>query len=130
MDNDSSLFVFNCDIIADFPLQQLESFHKKHGHLCSILTKHVEQKNVKNYGCLVADEESKEVLHYAEKPETFVSDLVNCGVYLFRMEIFDKIVAVATSKPKQSELDIYATKEFDLFFLFQLSLTSLKGYYW
>jgi mannose-1-phosphate guanylyltransferase len=23
------------------------------------------------------------VIHYAEKPETFVSDVINCGVYVF-----------------------------------------------
>merc|ERR1712137_456507 len=108
LDENSSLFVFNCDIIAKFPLQELQIFHKEHGHLCSILTKRVESKSVKNYGCLVSDNETHEVLHYAEKPETFVSDLVNCGVYLFRMEIFERIVSVANTKPTEGQLDIYA----------------------
>lgn len=73
LDCNSTLFVFNCDIIAKFPLKELEDFHRSHGNLCSILAKRVQQKeDVKNYGCLVSDPETNEVLHYAEKPETFV----------------------------------------------------------
>jgi mannose-1-phosphate guanylyltransferase len=33
-----------------------------------------------HYGCLVKDEATHELLHYTEKPETFVSDLINSGV--------------------------------------------------
>ena len=36
-----------------------------------------------NYGCLVKDENTHELLHYTEKPETFVSDLINSGTILF-----------------------------------------------
>ena len=28
------------------------------------------------------------MLHYVEKPETFVSDLINAGAYLFTKDIF------------------------------------------
>lgn len=45
-----------------------------------------------NFGCLVANDAGM-VLHYAEKPETFVSDLINCGVYLFSPTIFDQLAA-------------------------------------
>lgn len=34
------------------------------------------------------------VLHYVEKPSTFVSDIINCGVYLFTPDIFQHIGAV------------------------------------
>lgn len=34
------------------------------------------------------------VLHYVEKPSTFVSDIINCGVYLFTADIFQHIGAV------------------------------------
>lgn len=27
-----------------------------------------------------------QVLHYVEKPSTFVSDIINCGIYLFSPE--------------------------------------------
>lgn len=34
------------------------------------------------------------VLHYVEKPSTFVSDIINCGVYLFTPDIFQHIGTV------------------------------------
>jgi len=100
LEADATLFIFNCDIMASsFPLLQLERFHREHGRLATIMSKRVQSQEARNYGCLVADPSSHHVLHYAEKPETFVSDLVNCGVYLFRREIFDRIAAIAQQKP-------------------------------
>lgn len=32
-----------------------------------------------------------QVLHYVEKPSTFVSDIINCGIYLFNPDIFQHI---------------------------------------
>uniref|UniRef100_A0AAQ4PFF4 GDP-mannose pyrophosphorylase Aa n=1 Tax=Gasterosteus aculeatus aculeatus TaxID=481459 RepID=A0AAQ4PFF4_GASAC len=34
------------------------------------------------------------VLHYVEKPSTFVSDIINCGIYLLKPDIFQHIGAV------------------------------------
>lgn len=31
---------------------------------------------------------SLQVLHYVEKPETYISTTINCGVYLFSPDIF------------------------------------------
>ena len=47
----------------------------------------------KNFGCIVSNE-NNEILHYAEKPETFVSDTISCGIYVFSPEIFDKLSEV------------------------------------
>jgi mannose-1-phosphate guanylyltransferase len=44
----------------------------------------------RGYGCLIADPKNSEVLHYVDKPETFLSDLVSCGIYIFRPEIFEE----------------------------------------
>lgn len=46
------------------------------------------------FGELIADPDTKELLHYTEKPETFVSDLINCGVYVFTSDIFKAIEGV------------------------------------
>ena len=32
-----------------------------------------------------------QVLHYVEKPETFVSNIINAGAYLFTPEIFKQL---------------------------------------
>ncbi|KAL1768821.1 mannose-1-phosphate guanyltransferase alpha [Sigmodon hispidus] len=39
-----------------------------------------------NYGCIVENPQTHEVLHYVEKPSTFISDIINCGIYLFSPE--------------------------------------------
>lgn len=33
----------------------------------------------------------RQVQHYVEKPSTFVSEVINCGVYLFTPAIFQHI---------------------------------------
>ena len=38
--------------------------------------------------------DSSQVLHYVEKPQTFVSSIINCGLYLFTPEIFEHISTV------------------------------------
>lgn len=44
-----------------------------------------------NYGCMVTDKTTHEVTHYVEKPSSYVSTLINCGVYVFSLEIFNVI---------------------------------------
>jgi len=34
------------------------------------------------------------VTHFVEKPSTFVSTLISCGIYLFSPELFDHIGSV------------------------------------
>ena len=41
-----------------------------------------------NYGCVVEDKDSHTIMHYVEKPNSYVSSLINCGVYVFSNEIF------------------------------------------
>lgn len=45
------------------------------------------------YGCIVSDDKAL-AIHYAEKPDSFVSDLVSTGVYLFDVTLFDEIAAI------------------------------------
>lgn len=52
-----------------------------------------------NYGCLVTNKNG-EVTHYVEKPNSYVSPLINCGVYLVSTDIFPQIAAVFYSRPK------------------------------
>lgn len=57
-----------------------------------ILGTRVSDDAAKNFGCIVSDTHTKRVLHYVEKPESHISNLINCGVYLFATEaIFPSI---------------------------------------
>ncbi|XP_061548709.1 mannose-1-phosphate guanyltransferase alpha-A isoform X2 [Phycodurus eques] len=91
-----AFFVFNADVCSAFPLTEMLSFQKEDGEPKSfvILGTTANRKQSLNYGCIVENEETNEVLHYVEKPSTFVSDIINCGIYLFNPEIFQHIGTV------------------------------------
>jgi len=87
--NPSNIFVLHADICCGFPLKELLEFHASHGQACTIMGTKVQREYANHYGCLVKDDSTHELLHYTEKPETFVSDLINCGVYIFSPKFFD-----------------------------------------
>ncbi|CAM6082001.1 unnamed protein product [Calypogeia fissa] len=92
------IIVLNCDVCCSFPLQEMLAAHKSFGGIGTLLVKKVSADFASQFGELVADPDTKELLHYAEKPETFVSDHINCGVYIFTPEIFRAIANVSTSR--------------------------------
>lgn len=90
LSNDNEgFFVMHCDIVCSFPLVEIWNFHKTHGREITILGKRVEPDEAHKYGCLAINDSTNEVLHYAEKPETFINDVINCGVYYFSPSIFE-----------------------------------------
>ncbi|BFI16759.1 mannose-1-phosphate guanylyltransferase [Marchantia polymorpha subsp. ruderalis] len=92
------IIVLNCDVCCSFPLQEMLAAHKAHGGMGTLLVKKVSPDVASQFGELVADPNTGELLHYAEKPETFVSDHINCGVYIFTPDIFKAIQDVSTSR--------------------------------
>ncbi|KAM7268182.1 hypothetical protein ACFE04_010348 [Oxalis oulophora] len=90
-DNPSHIFLLNHDVCCNFPLPDMLEAHKKHGGLGTILVIKVSADAAHQFGELVADPITNELLHYTEKPETFVSDLINCGVYVFTSVILTAI---------------------------------------
>ncbi|KAF2070589.1 hypothetical protein CYY_008094 [Polysphondylium violaceum] len=88
-DNPESIFVLHSDVCCSFPLEELQQFHQKYKRHCTIMGTQVAKEYANQYGCLVRDENTAELLHFAEKPETFVSSLINCGVYCFSPSFFD-----------------------------------------
>lgn len=53
-----------------------------------------------NYGCLVTNKLTGEVTHYVEKPNSYVSPLINTGIYIVNTDIFPQIATVFYSRPK------------------------------
>lgn len=43
---------------------------------------------------MVVDKETNVIQHYVEKPSTFVSNTVNCGVYLCSPQLFDTMADI------------------------------------
>ena len=83
-------FVINGDICADLPLVELLQFHRQNvgDKGFTILGTEATEKQSTHYGCIAWDKQTHEVKHYVEKPSTFVSTTINCGVYLFTKLIF------------------------------------------
>lgn len=57
----------------------------------------MKKETAHNYGCIVSDADSL-VLHYVEKPETYISNMVNGGIYLFNTSLFDEIKVAMDEK--------------------------------
>lgn len=65
-----------------------------------------------NFGCIVSDAHTKRVLHYVEKPESHISNLINCGVYLFSTEaIFPAIRSAIKRRTERPRLYSYPSSE-------------------
>ncbi|KAL2528786.1 ADP-glucose pyrophosphorylase family protein [Forsythia ovata] len=94
-DSPSHIFLLNCDVCCNFPLPNMLDSHKRYGGMGTLLVIKVSPESANQFGELVADPITKELLHYTEKPETFVSDLINCGVYIFTPKIFSAIEDVS-----------------------------------
>ena len=41
----------------------------------------MKRETATQYGCIVSDPETSQILHYVEKPESWISNTVNGGVY-------------------------------------------------
>ncbi|XP_043257381.1 mannose-1-phosphate guanyltransferase alpha-A [Colletes gigas] len=98
--NPTYFFVMNGDVCADFPLQEIVEFHTKKQALLTIMATEATRQQSLNYGCMVLGKEG-EVAHYVEKPSTFVSTLINCGVYLASPEIFQTMADAFYAKQQQ-----------------------------
>lgn len=54
-----------------------------------------------NYGCIVSNKDTHEVTHYVEKPSSYVSTLINCGIYVFSLDIFQMIGEIFNQKQQE-----------------------------
>uniref|UniRef100_A0AAY4ECS9 Nucleotidyl transferase domain-containing protein n=1 Tax=Denticeps clupeoides TaxID=299321 RepID=A0AAY4ECS9_9TELE len=102
-----AFFIMNADVCSEFPLPGMLEFQKEHGdtHCFVILGTTANRKQSLNYGCIVENQQTSEVLHYVEKPSTFVSDIINCGIYLFTPDIFQHIGAVFQKNQQEMLLE-------------------------
>ena len=55
-----------------------------------------------NFGCMIVENGTNEVLHYVEKPSSYVSTMINCGVYFCTLGIFQEMSKVFNSKQNQN----------------------------
>jgi len=88
-------FVMNADVTADFPFKTRLEFHEKHGKEGTIVVTKVEEPS--KYGVVVYDRESGLIDRFVEKPNVFVSNRINAGMYIFSEKMLDRIPNKPTS---------------------------------
>jgi len=91
-------FVLNSDIICEFPFADLLAFHKSHGGEGTIMVTKVEEPS--KYGVVVSREDGR-IMQFVEKPQIFVGNRINAGIYIFNPAILDRIEPKPTSIEKE-----------------------------
>ncbi|WPG98391.1 Hypothetical protein R9X50_00118100 [Acrodontium crateriforme] len=105
-------FVLNADVCCSFPLQSMLRLFEEKDAEAVILGTRVPDEAATNFGCIVSDAHSKRVLHYVEKPESRISNLINCGVYLFATEtIFPSIRSAMKRRADRPRLVSYPSSD-------------------
>lgn len=105
-------FVLNADVCCSFPLGEMLKLFEEKDAEAVILGTRLSDDAASNFGCIVSDAHTKRVLHYVEKPESHISNLINCGVYLFATEcIFPSIRSAIKRRTVRPRLLSYPSSE-------------------
>jgi mannose-1-phosphate guanylyltransferase len=83
-----SFLVISADAVTDVDLGAMRDFHGSHDGIATLATKRVEDTS--EFGVVVTGSDGR-VQGFQEKPDPAeaLSDLANCGIYMFDAEIFD-----------------------------------------
>lgn len=94
-DNPEGLFfVCNSDVICDFPLQKMLDFQRKHGGEGTLLLTTVEDPS--KYGVVLSDDNGQ-IQSFVEKPQVYIGNKINAGVYLLHKDIIKRVPIKPTS---------------------------------
>jgi mannose-1-phosphate guanylyltransferase len=83
-----SFLVISGDALTDIDLAAMRDFHESHDGIATLATKRVQDTSQLGVAITGAD---GRIQGFQEKPEPAeaLSDLANCGIYMFRSEVFD-----------------------------------------
>ena len=83
-----SFLVISGDALTDIDLTAMREFHESHDGIATLATKRVEDTS--QFGVAITGADGR-IQGFQEKPDPAeaLSDLANCGIYMFRSEIFD-----------------------------------------
>lgn len=83
-----SFLVISGDALTDIDLTAMRRFHESHDGIATLATKRV--ADTSQFGVSITDGEGR-IQGFQEKPPASeaLSDLANCGIYMFRSEVFD-----------------------------------------
>jgi mannose-1-phosphate guanylyltransferase len=83
-----SFLVISGDALTDVDLAAMRDFHESHDGIATLATKRVQDTS--QFGVTITGADGR-IQGFQEKPEPAeaLSDLANCGIYMFRSEVFD-----------------------------------------
>jgi len=83
-----SFLVISGDALTDIDLTAMREFHASHDGIATLATRRVDDTT--QFGVAITDADGR-IQGFQEKPQPAeaLSDLANCGIYMFRSEIFD-----------------------------------------
>jgi mannose-1-phosphate guanylyltransferase len=92
-----SFLVISGDALTDIDLGAMRAFHESHDGVATLATKRV--RDTSQFGVAITGADGR-IQGFQEKPDPpeALSDLANCGIYMFRSEIFDFFPEPGTSK--------------------------------
>lgn len=92
-----SFLVISGDALTDIDLSAMREAHESHDGIATLATKRVDDTT--QFGVAITGADGR-IQGFQEKPDPAeaLSDLANCGIYMFRREIFDFFPAPGTSK--------------------------------
>ncbi|HEY4779595.1 MAG TPA: NDP-sugar synthase, partial [Solirubrobacterales bacterium] len=107
--------VISGDALTDIDLTSMREFHQSHDGIATLATKRVDDTS--QFGVAITGADGR-IQGFQEKPDPAeaLSDLANCGIYMFRSEIFDFFPSPGTSKAAgPSDPDGFADWAMDVF---------------
>ncbi len=92
-----SFLVISGDALTDIDLRSMAEFHESHDGIATLATKRV--SDTTQFGVAITGEDGR-IQGFQEKPPAAeaLSDLANCGIYMFRSTIFDYFPEPGTSR--------------------------------
>jgi mannose-1-phosphate guanylyltransferase len=92
-----SFLIISGDALTDIDLTAMREFHESHDGIATLAMKRVEDTS--QFGVAIVGSDGR-IQGFQEKPDPAeaLSDLANCGIYMFRKEIFDFFPEPGTSK--------------------------------
>jgi mannose-1-phosphate guanylyltransferase len=92
-----SFLVISGDALTDIDLAAMREFHEFHDGIATLATKRV--ADTTQFGVAITGADGR-IQGFQEKPDAAeaLSDLANCGIYMFRSEIFDFFPEPGTAK--------------------------------
>lgn len=92
-----SFLVISGDALTDIDLGAMREFHESHDGVATLATKRV--ADTSQFGVAITGADGR-IQGFQEKPDPAeaLSDMANCGIYMFRSEVFDFFPAPGQSK--------------------------------